>query len=69
MTTLLLFFFIIIIIIINFVKRPGCTKGQLVFNLGLFRRPSSNEDENRCGVCPHADHHENLSFIVHVTYK
>ena len=38
-------------------------------NLGLLRRPSSNEGENRCEVCPHADHHENLSFIVRVTYK
>ena len=24
---------------------------------------------NRCGVCPHADHHENLSFIVRIAYK
>ena len=36
---------------------------------GLLRSPSSNEDENRYGVCPHADHHENLSFVVPVTYK
>ena len=44
-------------------------KQQLAFNLGLVHSPSSNEDENRYGVCPHADHHENLSFAVRVTYK
>ena len=39
-----------------------------MFNLELLRSPSSNEDENHYGVCLHADHHENLSFAVHVTY-
>ena len=37
--------------------------------MGLLHRLSSNEDENRCWVCPHADHHEKLSFIMRVTYK
>ena len=41
---------------------------KMTTRLGLLRHLSSNEDGNRCGVCPHADH-ENLSFIVRVIYK